>query len=201
MPHRVVVLASGASFFVAGIAILPIQLALLEWFRKSELSCDRAGLLATQDPAVAFRVHMKLASGGHLDKFIGDGVMALFGIDGPIWFNHRGLALASNIVAYIWKWMPFWTVIFLASRMAIPQEIYEAADIDGASSSSRFVHVIFPLLGNLYLVCTLLSTLWTIGDFITVYLVSGGAPSMAMTALPCSLWPVTMRRTWPLVVS
>lgn len=41
--------------------------ALMEWSRKSELSADRAGLLATQDPAVAARVHMKLASGGHLD--------------------------------------------------------------------------------------------------------------------------------------
>src|SRR5207248_10703789 len=36
----------------------------------------------------------------------------LFGIDGPMWFNNRGLALGSNIAAYIWKWMPFWTVIF-----------------------------------------------------------------------------------------
>ena len=39
----------------------------MEWSRKAELSADRAGLLATQDPQVAFRVHMKLASGGHLD--------------------------------------------------------------------------------------------------------------------------------------
>ena len=90
--------------------------------------------------------------------------------------SNRWLALGANIVSYIWKWMPFWTLTFLAGRMAIPQEIYEAAAIDGASSRRRFVHVIFPLLGNLYLVCTLLSTLWTIGDFITVYLVSGGAP-------------------------
>src|SRR3954462_11744448 len=44
-----------------------IVAALYEWSRKSELSADRAGLLATQDPATAFRVHMKLASGGHLD--------------------------------------------------------------------------------------------------------------------------------------
>jgi multiple sugar transport system permease protein len=48
--------------------------------------------------------------------------------------------------------------------------------VDGASGCRRFAYVIFPLLGNLYLVCTLLSTLWTIGDFITVSLVSSGAP-------------------------
>jgi multiple sugar transport system permease protein len=108
---------------------------------------------------------------------------ALFGIQGPLWFNDRRLALGSNIVAYIWKWMPFWTLTFFAARTAIPQEIYEAADVDGANGCRRFAHVILPLLGNLYLVCTLLSTLWTIGDFTTVYLVSEGAPSYSTDVL------------------
>jgi multiple sugar transport system permease protein len=108
---------------------------------------------------------------------------ALFGIQGPLWFNDRRLALGWNIVAYIWKWMPFWTLTFFAARTAIPQEIYEAADIDGASGCRRFAHVIFPLLGNLYLACTLLSTLWTIGDFTTVDLVSGGAPAYSTDVL------------------
>ncbi|WP_051551614.1 M48 family metallopeptidase [Nocardioides sp. URHA0020] len=52
---------------LTGLGIRAIVAALYEWSRKSELSADRAGLLATQDPATAFRVHMKLASGGHLD--------------------------------------------------------------------------------------------------------------------------------------
>jgi len=107
-----------------------------------------------------------------------DGVLsALFGIEGPNWFNNRWLGLGSNIVAYIWKWMPFWTVIFLAARIRIPRDIYDAAEVDGATGYRRFVHITFPLLGNLYLICTLLSTLWTLGDFTTVYLVSGGGPA------------------------
>jgi Zn-dependent protease with chaperone function len=52
---------------LGGLGLRLIVAALMEWSRKAELSADRAGLLATQDPAVAFRVHMKLASGGHLD--------------------------------------------------------------------------------------------------------------------------------------
>jgi multiple sugar transport system permease protein len=107
----------------------------------------------------------------------------LFGINGPIWFNDRRLALGSDIIAYIWKWMPFWTVIFLAARLAIPQVIYDAAEVDGATGSRRFIHVTFPLVASLYLVCTLLSTLWTIGDFNTVYFVSGGAPAMSTDVL------------------
>jgi multiple sugar transport system permease protein len=106
-----------------------------------------------------------------------DGVLsALFGINGPLWFNNRWLALGSNIIVYIWKWMPFWTVIFLAARMRIPRDIYDSAEVDGATGIRRFVQITFPLLANLYLLCTLLSTLWAIGDFTTVYLVSGGGP-------------------------
>ena len=50
--------------FLAGIALLPIQIALLEWYRKSELSCDRAGLLASQDAVASMRMFMKMAGGG-----------------------------------------------------------------------------------------------------------------------------------------
>ena len=60
--------------------------------------------------------------------------------------------------------------------MAIPQDLYDAADIDGATGLRRFVHLVVPLLANLYLVCTLLSTIWMIGDYNTPELVSGGAP-------------------------
>jgi Zn-dependent protease with chaperone function len=52
---------------LGGLGLRVIVAALMEWSRKAELSADRAGVLATQDPAVAFRVHMKLASGGHLE--------------------------------------------------------------------------------------------------------------------------------------
>ena len=127
--------------------------------------------IAAAQACVSF--HWMLQDGGLVNGVLS----ALFGINGPIWFNDRWLALGSNIVAYIWKWMPFWTVIFLAARMKIPCDIYDSAEVDGATGICRFVHVTFPLLANLYLLCTLLSTLWTVGDFTTVYLVSGGGPA------------------------
>jgi multiple sugar transport system permease protein len=74
-------------------------------------------------------------------------------------------------------------VIFLAGRMTIPRDIYDAAEVDGATGIRRFVHVTLPLLANLYLLCTLLSTLWTVGDFTTVYLVSGGGPANSTEVL------------------
>jgi len=127
--------------------------------------------IAAAQACVSF--HWMLQEGGLVNGVLS----ALFGINGPIWFNDRWLALGSNIVVYIWKWMPFWTIIFLAARMKIPRDIYDSAEVDGATGTRRFVYVTFPLLANLYLLCTLLSTLWTVGDFTTVYLVSGGGPA------------------------
>jgi len=115
--------------------------------------------------------------------FLNSALETLFGIDGPIWFNSYGLAMGANILAYIWKWMPFWTLVFLAGRMAIPRDIYEAAAVDGATGLRRFTFVTFPLLANLYLVSTLLSTLWTVGDFTTAYFVSSGAPALMTEVL------------------
>src|SRR5881275_546786 len=70
--HTILVLilnvSLGALPFLAGIAILPIQLALLEWFRKSELSSDRAGLLACQDATASLRVNLKFAGGGDMSQ-------------------------------------------------------------------------------------------------------------------------------------
>jgi hypothetical protein len=62
--------------FLAGMAILPFQLALLEWYRKAELSSDRAGLLGVQDNSIAMRTFLKMAGGGggddeiDLDEFL-----------------------------------------------------------------------------------------------------------------------------------
>jgi multiple sugar transport system permease protein len=60
--------------------------------------------------------------------------------------------------------------------MAIPQDLYDAAEVDGATGLRRFVHVVIPLLANLYFVCTLLATIWVLGDYNTPDMVSGGAP-------------------------
>lgn len=101
----------------------------------------------------------------------------LFGIEGPSWLNERWLALGSAICGHVWKWLPFWTVILLAGRMAIPQEIIDAAKVDGATGLRCFVHVTFPLLGNLYLILTLLATIFLLGDFNSVTFITGGGPA------------------------
>jgi Zn-dependent protease with chaperone function len=70
--RTILVLILNVSFaslpFLAGIALLPVRFALLEWYRKSELSSDRAGLIASQDPKAALRMFLKMAGGGDMKQ-------------------------------------------------------------------------------------------------------------------------------------
>lgn len=105
------------------------------------------------------------------------------GEDGPLFLVSAPIAMTCNLLAFIWKFLPFWTLVLLGARMAIPPEIYEAAAVDGASDRQTLVHVTAPLLGNVYLICTLLSMIWAFGDFPTAYFVSSGAPARLTNVL------------------
>ena len=97
--------------------------------------------------------------------------------DGPNWLNDPTLALTLAILVHIWKSLPFWTLILIAGRLAIPGELFEAASVDGASNPQKFRHITWPSMQNLYLTCVILSMIWTLGDFNSVYLLTGGGPA------------------------
>ena len=99
------------------------------------------------------------------------------GEDGPNWLNDPVLALSIAILVHIWKSLPFWTLILIAGRLAIPAEQYEAAAVDGATSWQKFRFITWPAMRTLYLTCTILSMIWTLGDFNSVYLLTGGGPA------------------------
>jgi multiple sugar transport system permease protein len=102
----------------------------------------------------------------------------LFGLfDGPNWLNDPTLAFACAIVVHIWKSLPFWTLILLTGRLMIPQELYEAASVDGASRWQQFQHITWPSIATLYITSTILSMIWTLGDFNSIYLLTGGGPA------------------------
>jgi len=137
------------------------------------------------------------------------------GADGPNWLNEPVLALTMAILVHIWKSLPFWTLILIAGRMAIPAELYEAASVDGASSWQQFKFITWPSMRTLYLTSTILSMIWTLGDFNSVYLLTGGGPAdlthvlatlgirylrldqvdMSMAAIVCAL-PLVLPLVW-----
>jgi multiple sugar transport system permease protein len=99
------------------------------------------------------------------------------GEDGPNWLNDPAVALTMAIGVHIWKSLPFWTLILMTGRLAIPHDLYEAAEVDGASWSQKFRFITWPSMQTLYITCTLLSMIWTLGDFNSVYLLTGGGPA------------------------
>ncbi len=108
---------------------------------------------------------------------INSAIFKLTGLDGPNWLNDPTLALSFSMLAHIWKSLPFWTLILLAGRMAIPGEQYEAASVDGASTWQKFCFITWPSMRSLFLTSTILSMIWTLGDFNSVYLLTGGGPA------------------------
>jgi multiple sugar transport system permease protein len=104
-------------------------------------------------------------------------IFRLTGADGPNWLNDQWIALSAAMLVHIWKSLPFWTLILIAGRLAIPGEHYEAASVDGASSWQKFKYITWPSLQTLYVTSTILSMIWTLGDFNSVYLLTGGGPA------------------------
>ena len=104
-------------------------------------------------------------------------IFRLTGLDGPNWLNDPTLAFGFSMLMHIWKSLPFWTLILLAGRMSIPTEQYEAASVDGASGWQKFRFITWPSMRGLYLTSTLLSMVFTLGDFNSVYLLTGGGPA------------------------
>jgi multiple sugar transport system permease protein len=104
-------------------------------------------------------------------------IFRLTGADGPNWLNDPSLALGFAMLVHVWKSLPFWTLILVAGRLAIPGEQYEAASVDGATSWQKFRFVSWPALKTLYVTSLILSMIWTLGDFNSVYLLTGGGPA------------------------
>jgi multiple sugar transport system permease protein len=108
---------------------------------------------------------------GIVNKILND-----LGFAGYPWLVRRPTALAAAVVYHIWKYLPFWTLIFVAGRRSIPREMYEAGEIDGTTPLQRFRYITVPMLRNLFMICSLLSMVFSLGDFVIIRIMTGGAP-------------------------
>ncbi len=106
-------------------------------------------------------------------------LVKVFGIlpQGVGWLSEPGTAMASVIGVNVWRGFPFFGISFLAGMKAIPAETYEAASVDGATRWQKFRYITWPSMRTLYLTCLILSMIWTLGDFNSVYLLTGGGPA------------------------
>ena len=95
---------------------------------------------------------------------------------GPTWLGDGFWAMLSVQMVNIWRGIPFFGISLLAGLQAIPQELYEAAEVDGSNAWQRFRHITWPLLTPVTAVVTLFSIIQTFADFQVVYVLTRGGP-------------------------
>ncbi len=101
-----------------------------------------------------------------------------------IWLSQPGPAMAAIILPNIWKAYPLVTVTMLAGLASIPQDFYEAAQVEGANTWQQFLNVTVPSLRNLIAVTTLLLVVWTFNYFDLPFILTGGGPARATETVP-----------------
>ena len=96
--------------------------------------------------------------------------------DFPQWLGVTGLAMAAIIVVHVWRMLPFSAVVLLAGLASIPQEVLDAAAVDGAGFYHRMFHILLPMLLPIITVAVLFGTIFTFTDLSLVYILTAGGP-------------------------
>jgi multiple sugar transport system permease protein len=102
---------------------------------------------------------------------------------GPLWLGDPGWAMSSVIIVNVWRGLPFFAISFLAALQTIPQELYDAADLDGATGWRKFWHVTLPMIKPVAIVVVVFSIVVTFADFQLVYVLTRGGPNNATNLL------------------
>jgi len=95
------------------------------------------------------------------------------------WLSDPNLAMPAVVLTNIWRGIPFFTIMILAGLQAIPDEIYEAATVDGASITQRFWHVTLPMLRPIIVVSTATRIIWTFNYADLIFVMTNGGPANA----------------------
>ena len=105
-----------------------------------------------------------------------NGLLTAIGFEPVSWFSKFSTAFAANLVTNTWLGFPFMMVVTLGALQAIPQDLEEAAAVDGAGRWARFFNITLPLLKPALMPAVVLGSVWTFNMFNIIYLVSGGEP-------------------------
>lgn len=99
------------------------------------------------------------------------------------WLAHSNTAMFAVILPTIWKTYPFFTLVLLAALQAVPEELHEAAAVDGASSWARFVNVTWPVIRPQAALAFVLQAIWAFREFDLIYPMTQGGPASSTETL------------------
>jgi multiple sugar transport system permease protein len=108
------------------------------------------------------------------------------------WLSSPTTALTAVAIVKTWQGIPFFAIMILAALQTIPDEIYEAARVDGATAWQRFWHITLPYVMPVTLITILLRTIWIANDVDVVYLMTGGGPVTSTLTLSVYAYQTTM---------
>lgn len=114
-------------------------------------------------------------------------------IDEPVGFLGLDNAMLSVVVTRIWRATPFALIIFYARLKSIPQELYDAAKMDGADAWARFRYVTLPELARVTATILIILTVWTTLIFDIVFTMTRGGPINATMIIPVSIYDTAFR--------
>lgn len=103
-------------------------------------------------------------------------VLELFGLPALRWLNSSSTAMLSIVIISVWKSIGYYALVLVASLKAIPGEIYEAADLDNASSVNKFFHITIPMLSPQLLFLLIMITINSFKVFDAVKVLTEGGP-------------------------
>jgi len=106
-----------------------------------------------------------------------------FGAGRINWLTSSSTAMPAIIAVTVWRFAPYFMIVFLAGLLAIPSEYYEAAHIDGAGALRRFWHITLPLLAPIVFFVVVVSALLSARIFLMPFIITGGGPGNATRVL------------------
>lgn len=106
-----------------------------------------------------------------------------FGFGRIDWLTDSALAMPAIILVTVWRFAPYFMVVFLAGLLTIPLEYYEAAEIDGANVLRRFRHLTLPLLMPVTFFVIVVAALLSARIFLMPFIITGGGPGNATRVL------------------
>jgi multiple sugar transport system permease protein len=110
------------------------------------------------------------------------------------WLTTPGLARMAVVVVFIWTQLPLVGILLLAALQAVPDDLYDAAAVDGASTFGRFRHVTLPGIRPMLVIVTVYEVLVALATFDLTYSLTGGGPGTATTLLTYFIWSETFNQ-------
>lgn len=124
-----------------------------------------------------------------------NGVIAWFGGTGDInWLDSQTFAMVAVIMAKVWTTFPWMAVLLLAALQGVPEEVHDAAAVDGAKGWQKQWHVILPQIKPAIALTLLLEAIWGFQHFEIPYVMTGGGPVGSTTTLSVELYQAAFER-------